>query len=87
MLVINLGTKGLMNDVDKTVRTRSQELMDAWANVKMVYINLGETIENALRDNGHATPYMLSLVNDQNTDEALMTILNGMVIYDYVEAN
>lgn len=87
MLVINLGTKGLMNDVEKTVRTRSQELMDAWANVKMVYISLGETIENTLRANGHTTPYMLSLVNDKNTDESLMTILNGMVIYDYVEAN
>jgi hypothetical protein len=62
------------------------EVAESWGNLRESMVNLCNTIQDEVTDMGYPdTPVMLNLVNDQNTDNVLLSIYNGIVLYDATE--
>lgn len=63
----------------------NQESVDSWNNIKESLITFCDSVSESMEAAGHGdATIMINVLNDQNTDNILLSALNGVIIYDVV---
>lgn len=82
-ITMNVGGNGIAAEVTSAKLMGKDQNYKPWADMKDNMIYMCNSTKELLEALGYDdTLVMLNLVNDLNTDNVLLTILNGVVIYD-----
>lgn len=84
-LSIRVANEGIAAAALVAKETQNQEILDSWNYMKESMINLSKQLYDSATEAGIKDPIIfLHLLNDQNKDNSLLTIMNGIVISDAV---
>lgn len=64
----------------------NQESIDSWNSIKESLITFCDSVSESMEAAGHGDATItINVLNDQNTDNILLSALNGVIIYDAVD--
>ena len=68
-----------------TRETQNQEMLDSWNFMRDSMVNLSKQIYDSAVEAGIKDPIIfLNVLNDQNKDNTLLMVMNGIVVSDAV---